>query len=113
MRLEKVTLKNFRCYKHETVFKVDHLNCLIGKNDAGKSTIMEALDAFFNDNIDTGDLSTNSDNDKIEITCEFTDIPDVLVLDTTIETNPEEEGILNAEGNLEIVRVFKIQVNGA
>jgi predicted ATP-dependent endonuclease of OLD family len=108
MRLEKVTLKNFRCYKHETVFKVDHLNCLIGKNDAGKSTIMEALDAFFNDNIDTGDLSTNSDNDKIEITCEFTDIPDVLVLDTTIETNPEEEGILNAEGNLEIVRVFKI-----
>ena len=108
MKLEKLTLRNFRCYKDETVFKVDDLNCLIGRNDAGKSTIMEALDAFFNDNIDTGDLSTNNDDNEIEITCEFSDVPDYLVLDTSIETNPEEEGILNANGNLEIVRVFKI-----
>ena len=108
MKLEKLTLRNFRCYKEETVFKVDDLNCLIGRNDAGKSTIMEALDAFFNDNIDTGDLSTNNDDNEIEITCEFSDVPDYLVLDTSIETNPEEEGILNANGNLEIVRVFKI-----
>lgn len=108
MKLEKLTIKNYRCYKDETVFKVDDLNCLIGKNDAGKSTIMEALDAFFNDVIDTGDLSTNSDSNEIEITCEFSEIPDNLILDTSIETNPEEEGILNVNDNLEIVRVFKI-----
>lgn len=108
MKLEKLTLKNFRCYKDKTIFKVDDLNCLIGKNDAGKSTILEALDGFFNDTIDTGDLSTNSDVSEIQITCEFSDIPDALILDTSIETNPQEEGILNANGNLEIVRVFKI-----
>lgn len=108
MKLEKLTIKNYRCYKDETVFKVDDLNCLIGKNDAGKSTVMEALDAFFNDNIDTGDLSTNSDGTEIEITCEFSGIPNALILDTSIKTNPKEEGILNEVGNLEIVRVFKV-----
>ncbi|MDP2686985.1 MAG: ATP-binding protein [Aequorivita sp.] len=108
MKLEKLTIKNYRCYKDETIFKVDDLNCLIGKNDAGKSTIMEALDAFFNDNIDAGDLSTNSDGTDIEITCEFSGIPDTLILDTSINTSPEEEGILNEVGNLEIVRVFKV-----
>ncbi len=108
MKLEKLTIKNYRCYRNETIFKVDDLNCLIGKNDAGKSTIMEALDAFFNDNIDAGDLSTNSDGTEIEITCEFSGIPDTLILDTSIQTSPEEEGILNEAGNLEIVRVFKV-----
>lgn len=108
MKLEKLTIKNYRCYNDETIFKVDDLNCLIGKNDAGKSTIMEALDAFFNDNIDAGDLSTNNDGTDIEITCEFSGIPETLILDTSIETSPEEEGILNEAGNLEIVRVFKV-----
>jgi putative ATP-dependent endonuclease of OLD family len=108
MKLEKLTIKNYRCYKDETIFKVDDLNCLIGKNDAGKSTIMEALDAFFNDNIDAGDLSTNSEGTDIELTCEFSGIPNSLILDTSIETSPLEEGILNEAGNLEIVRVFKV-----
>lgn len=108
MKLEKLTIKNYRCYRDETIFKVDDLNCLIGKNDAGKSTIIEALDAFFNDNIDIGDLSTNSEGAEIEITCEFSGIPNTLILDTSIETDPEEEGILNEAGNLEIVRVFKV-----
>jgi predicted ATP-dependent endonuclease of OLD family len=108
MKLKKITIKNYRCYKDETIFRVDDLNCLIGKNDAGKSTIIEALDAFFNDNIDTGDLSTNSEGSEIEITCEFFGISDALILDTSIQTSPEEEGILNASGNLEIVRVFKV-----
>ncbi|MCM4164023.1 MULTISPECIES: ATP-binding protein [unclassified Arenibacter] len=108
MKLEKITLKNFRCYNTRTVFKVDDLNCLIGKNDVGKSTILEGLEAFFNDGIDSGDLSTNSDGTEIEITCEFSAVPDTIILDTTIETSPMEEGILNEAGNLEIIRVFKI-----
>lgn len=108
MKLVQITLKNFRCYKNQTIFKVDDLNCLIGKNDAGKSTILEALEAFFNDGIDTGDLSTDSDGNEIEITCEFSEIPETLILDTTIETSPGEEGIINECGNLEIIRVFKI-----
>lgn len=108
MRLEKIKLRNYRCFKAEVELIVSDLNCLIGKNDIGKSTILEALDAFFNDNIDSGDLSTNASDKVIEITCYFSGIPSEIVLDTSSPTDPEEEGILNQENQLEIIRRFSI-----
>lgn len=108
MRLDKIKLRNFRCYKDEIEFIVDDLTCIIGKNDIGKSTILEALDAFFNDNIDTSDLSTNADDNQIEITCYFSGVPEEVVLDTSSPTNPIEEGILNQQNQLEIIRRFSV-----
>jgi len=67
MRLIEIKLKNFRCYKDLTSIKVGDLTCILGKNDVGKSTILEALDAFFNDNIDKGDLNTDLETGTIEI----------------------------------------------
>lgn len=46
MKLVSVTLKNFRSYKEPIEIKVQELTCLIGKNDVGKSTVLEALDVF-------------------------------------------------------------------
>lgn len=108
MKLSKLKIKNFRCYKDEVSFRIDDLTCIIGKNDIGKSTILEALNAFFNGIIDKGDLSYNSSSDTIEITCIFEEIPNEIVLDTTEPTNPVEECILNLNGQLEIKRSFKI-----
>lgn len=108
MKLERIKIKNFRCYNKETVFEVDDLICIIGKNDIGKSTILEALDAFFNDNIDSGDLSSNGDSNTIELTCCFSGMAENIVLDTSIETSPTEEGILNSNDELEIVRRYSI-----
>ena len=48
MKLKKVRLKNFRGYL-DTTFSVDKLNVIIGKNDVGKSTVIDALDVYFND----------------------------------------------------------------
>jgi hypothetical protein len=40
--LEKITIKNYRCYdNHEIEFK--NLSIVVGKNNAGKSTLVEAL----------------------------------------------------------------------
>lgn len=108
MKLDKIKLKNFRCYNIVTEFVIDDLTCIIGKNDIGKSTMLEALDAFFNDSIDTGDLSSNGDSNTIELTCYFSSIPDNIILDTTIETSPVTEGILNNDGQLEIIRRYSI-----
>ena len=56
MKLREIVLKNFRGYYRETRIPVDDLTALIGKNDVGKSTILEALDIFFNQiKIDIGD----------------------------------------------------------
>lgn len=106
MKLIKLKLKNFRCYQAETAFLIDDLTAIIGKNDIGKSTILEALDGFFNDKIDQSDLANNADNNSIELTCYFENIPDQIILDTTVLTSPIEEGILNNENQLEIKKVF-------
>jgi putative ATP-dependent endonuclease of OLD family len=49
MRLKKLKLENFRGYAKETVVDfTDELTAFLGRNDAGKSTILEALEIFFN-----------------------------------------------------------------
>lgn len=108
MKLEKITLRNFRCYQERIEFLVDDLTCIIGKNDIGKSTILESLDAFFNENIEAGDLSTDHSNNVIEIGCIFSGIPDSIVLDSSIPTSPASEGILNEDGKLEVIKMFTI-----
>lgn len=108
MKLIELKLRNFRCYKEETKFKINDLTCIIGRNDVGKSTILEALDSFFNGSIDKGDLSSDSEDNNIEITCVFEELPKKIVLDSSVETSPSEEKILNTKGQLEIKKEFKI-----
>jgi putative ATP-dependent endonuclease of OLD family len=105
-RLTKLKLKNFRCYKNETLFLIDDLTAIIGKNDIGKSTLLEALDSFFNDKIFHSDLSNEADSNSIELTCYFEGVPTQIVLDSSVPTSPFEEGILNTENELEIKKVF-------
>jgi predicted ATP-dependent endonuclease of OLD family len=49
MKIKKIKLANFRCYKEEITVDFNNLNVFVGKNDIGKSTILEALDIFFNE----------------------------------------------------------------
>ena len=106
MQLSRMTIKNFRCYRDETTLKVNNLTAIIGRNDIGKSAILDALDAFFNDTIEAGDLSTTAYGNAVEITCFFTGVPLEMVLDATEPTSPEGEGLLNAQGQLEVRRIF-------
>ncbi|TON15480.1 hypothetical protein CGH62_27270, partial [Vibrio parahaemolyticus] len=48
MKITKLTLKNFRGYRDVSVDFDENFNVIIGKNDIGKSTILEALEIFFN-----------------------------------------------------------------
>jgi len=47
MRIKRLILKNFRIFKETTIIDFDNLTAFIGKNDIGKSTILDALDIFF------------------------------------------------------------------
>jgi len=109
MKLISLQLKNFRTYCNETIINFNDLTALIGKNDIGKSTILEALEIFFNNSLvccDKDDLSVNSTDSNIEITCTFADLPPTLIIDTTVETSLENEYLLNSDGNLEIKKIF-------
>lgn len=109
MKLESIRLKNFRGYLTERTIPFSDLTALIGKNDAGKSSIFDALEIFFNNKsikCEKDDLHIDANNTNIEITCVFSDLPDELIIDTAFPTTLEDEYLLNGDGNLEVKKVF-------
>lgn len=109
MKLEKIKLKHFRGYNTETEITISELTAFIGKNDAGKSSVLEALEIFFNNKsvvCDRDDLNINSSDNNIEISCVFSDIPDEIIIDVAHPTTLASEYLLNADNNLEIKKIF-------
>jgi len=116
MKLHSIKIKNFRSYKEETEIKIDDLIAFVGKNDIGKSTILEALDIFFHDG--KGDYVVKLDKDDINksaleegdrdifITAIFTDLPDSITIDATNPTTFENEYLLNSNNKLEIIKKY-------
>ena len=110
MKLVKLKLRNFRGYKNETIINIDSITALIGKNDAGKSTILEALEIFFNNKVvvcEKEDLSINADDNSIYISCIFNSLPDNVTIDASSVTDIGSENLLNDDGELEILKSFK------
>lgn len=114
MRITKLKLTNFRSYREETVILFDDMTAFVGKNDVGKSTILEALDIFFNEGkgvikIDSGDVNVSAareGNCETTIAVCFSDLPASIVIDSTAETSFAAEHMLNNDGELEIVKKF-------
>lgn len=115
MKIKKVILKNFRGYRDKTVIEIDDLTVFVGKNDVGKSTILDALDIFFNEGkgvvkIDKDDLNKQAEKNgekEIEIGIIFTELPSEIIVDATVPVTLQDEFLLNEEGDLEIYKVFK------
>lgn len=103
----KVRIENFRCFGDPIELNVGSLTALIGKNDAGKSSIFEALDVFFNDaKLESDDGSIHGNAKDVKITCEFEDIPTELVIDATNQTSLEQEFLLSSSKRLIICRKY-------
>ena len=49
MILKKAVITNFRGINGSITVNFDLFNCIVGQNDAGKSTILKALDASLNE----------------------------------------------------------------
>ncbi|WP_066026170.1 AAA family ATPase [Enterococcus mundtii] len=111
MKLVELIVKNFRGYKEETKLSVGELTALIGKNDAGKSTLLEALEIFFNNKrviCEREDLSVDCDSSQtIEISCLFTDYPLNLTIDSGSTTTLKNEYLLNRKNLLHIKKSYK------
>jgi putative ATP-dependent endonuclease of OLD family len=110
MRLRRLILENFRGYARRTEIDIAAITSLVGKNDAGKSTILEALAIFFGCDavkIDQQDACMRGETGPlIRIGCVFDQFPRQIVIDARAPTSLEDEHLLNAEGLLEVVKVF-------
>ena len=107
MRLARVRLRNFRCYEEEVCLDIEDLTVLLGANDVGKSTFLDALAIFFGEKrIDQHDACVSGDPKDIAIICEFDDVPDTIVVDVTNTTSLADEYLLNRDGRLEIHHIY-------
>lgn len=111
MKIHKVTLSNFRGYKSPTTVVFNDLTVFVGRNDIGKSTILEALDLFFNDGkgavkFDDGDINISSEDREYTIGVTFVDLPDTVVVDSSFQTNLADEFLLNEDEELEIIKTY-------
>lgn len=109
MKLVKMSLKDFRGYGRLEVEFHPKMNVIIGKNDVGKSTIMDAMNIFFNEDIKAEiiDCNTKSVDMKMEIGASFElDDDELIIIDASNPTSLKEEYLLNDKGHLEIIKVI-------
>ena len=114
MKNESITIKNFRSYAAETTIHFDDFTAFVGRNDIGKSTVLEALDIFFYDGkglvkLDKNDVNVSEragDKTDISISVCFCNLPATIIIDATNETTLQDEHLLNKDGLLEITKRF-------
>lgn len=112
MRVSKIFLEGFRGYLEPTEFPIEQdLTVFLGRNDAGKSTIFEALDLFFEGKIkaEQADLSKGRKEETFIIGVQFSSFPKELSLDSGGKTTLEKEYLLN-DGKLEIFKRFNAKL---
>ncbi|MFI4855182.1 MAG: ATP-dependent nuclease, partial [Phycisphaerales bacterium JB065] len=74
MKLSLLRIRNFRCFE-STEISIDTMHALVGSNNAGKSSVLRALDIFFNPStrkIDEESFHHKDTTKRIEIECLFT-----------------------------------------
>ena len=104
MRLVEMILENFRGYRDKATIQLSELNAFIGKNDAGKSTVLDALNVVLADNKpENSDICVYADQgDTVMIECAFEDLPATLTLDATSTTTLADEYLLDQAGQLRL-----------
>lgn len=109
MRLKSFTLENFRAYRDPRRINFDDLTAIIGKNDVGKSTILEALEIFFNNKavvIDQTDENVFSETNIVKFSAEFIPSEDPLSLDASALTTLKDEYLLTDSGTLIVEKIY-------
>ena len=114
MKISQVKISNFRSYSDEVVIDFNDLTAFVGKNDVGKSTVLEALDIFFNEGkgvikLDKDDINkkcSESGNQDIAISVVFENLPTNIVIDESNATTLADEYLLTNDGKLEILKIY-------
>jgi predicted ATP-dependent endonuclease of OLD family len=114
MKIKTVKIENFRSYKDEVKIEFGNLTAFVGKNDIGKSTVLEALDIFFNcgsgliklDKDDINKQALSEGNTETIISVCFEELPTSIIIDSTNRTTLQAEYMLNTEGQFEVVKKY-------
>ena len=106
MKLKTLRIRNFRCYKSIEI-EISSMHALVGTNNAGKSTVLRALDFLFNPSTKKiNEESFYSKNSSLRIEIE-------AVLVELNATEKEQLGAyLRPDGAFHLMRTAQIAVEG-
>nr|WP_279589972.1 AAA family ATPase [Frigoribacterium faeni] len=101
--MTSVSLSGFRGYRSEIVVAIDaETTTVIGRNDAGKSSLFEALDIFFGGSkLELSDFTVDS-TEPVVISCTFADLPSSVVIDSDRSTTFAAEYLLTNQDQLSL-----------
>lgn len=106
LKLLSLQIEGFRGYVQETDIDFTDFTVLAGKNDAGKSTVFDAIKLFLGKaKPDLLDHSVQG-NGVISISCTFGSLPPTLVIDNSAPTTLADEYLLNSNGELTIKKTW-------
>jgi predicted ATPase len=110
LKLESFEIHGFRGYREKRKVAFSDLTTFVGKNDAGKSSLMDAMDLFFDAaaKLDKDDLCVSEDVAQVELVAEFSSFPEEIVLDATSTTSLSAEKLLYVQDELPpLLRIIK------
>lgn len=109
MILKKVIIENFRGINGSITVNFDLFNCIVGQNDAGKSTILRALDAALNETtLIRADYNVEAVNNQIVVEMFFDCLSTQHSLGEEIQTTIESEELVNTENLLVWKKVWNV-----
>lgn len=114
MKLVAFEMTNFRSYKGTVRVLFEDLTVFVGKNDIGKSTVLEAMDIFFNDGKgiikpDKSDINVEAAKQGVGafvLSAEFIDLPPKVIIDSSYPTDLAGEYLLTRDGTLKVSKMF-------
>lgn len=109
MRIHSITVNNYRPFKVLEDVRLGQLATIVGKNDTGKSSILRAIQLFFEKKpkIDPSDIHDNATpNEDVIIEIAFTSLPEKIEIEEGIETTLGDEMLLDQNGRLRIRKTY-------
>jgi len=109
MRIHSITVNNYRPFKVLEDVRLGQLTTMVGKNDTGKSSILRAIQLFFEKKpkIDPSDVHDNAaPNEDVMIEIVFTSFPEKIEIEEGIETTLRDEMLLDENEYLRIRKTY-------
>lgn len=104
IKLNQIAITGFKGISERVVIPAEEFNVIVGRNDAGKSTILRALDLFLN-NKQYLDIYLNNETDQFtEIELIFSPCNTEIIIDENSPTTFEEEGLVDDSGLLHLIK---------